>query len=367
MNILILSGKFNAGHTSAATAIRTLTEARLGDTANITLIDLPEYISQEGAALWYSIFDALANHMSPLYNAYYRMSAIGDGGKLFSPLRVFSQRMNALLDEHHPDVVISTHPVCSFLAARCRRHGANFTLITCLTDLSTHPEWVNKGTDYYCVGSRDIAVALEGQGVPRERILLTGIPLHPEFYSPLPQKEPGSKKELLLMGGGAGLLPTKLSFYERLAALEGVHTTVITGRNKKLYERLAGKFENITVLGFVSDVRARMAHADLLVSKAGGITLFEALYSGIPLLVPDPAMEQEKNNAALASARGAAVVAPKDPDRCLNAIASLLKDHARLRHMSAVAAEIRSSLRPNALYDLLSRLAERKGAVRHAA
>lgn len=366
MNILILSGKFNAGHASAAGAIRTLAQSKLGSGAEITLLDLPEYLSQEGAALWYSVFDAFANHMSPFYNAYYRISALGRG-KLFAPLWVFSQKMNTLMQEYQPDVVISTHPVCSFLAARCRRQGADFTLITCLTDLSAHPEWVNEGTDYYCVGAKDIAVALESQGVPQERILLTGIPLRPEFYAPVPRREEKGRKELLLMGGGAGLLPACGSFYQALSGLDGVHTTVITGRNEKLYQRLAGRYDGLTVLRFVPDVRRYMERADLLVSKAGGITLFEALYSGLPLLVPDPAMDQEKNNAALAAARGAAVVAPRDPERCLAAITGLLRDSERLRRMSAAAAEVRSVLRPEGLADLLLRLAERKEAVLDAA
>ena len=309
----------------------------------------------------------MANHASPLYNAWYRAAAAGGGSKRLSPLRIFAYRMKDLLREQKPDVVISTHPVCSFLAARRRCHGEKFTLITCLTDLSTHPEWVNEGTDYYCVGSKEIALGLELQGVPRSRILLTGIPLKPEFYTPLPPRQETGKKELLLMGGGAGLLPGKLSFYRRLAALEGVHTTVITGRNEKLYRRLSGKCEGLTVLGFVTDVRARMAQSDLLVSKAGGITLFEALYTGTPLLVPEPAMDQERNNVVLAAACGAVAQAPKDLDGCLNAIVRLLNDPPRLSGMSAAAAALCGTLQPDGLYELLLRMVQAKEGVRHAA
>lgn len=52
------------------------------------------------------------------------------------------------------------------------------------------------------------------------------------------------------MGGGLGLMPRKDSFYEALNALPGVHTTILTGKNQKLYDRLAGKYENIEVVAF---------------------------------------------------------------------------------------------------------------------
>lgn len=365
MNILILTGKFGMGHASVAGALSASLEQRLPH-AQITTVDLPTYLSKEGAQLWYSVFGTVVTKMSPLYNAYYKMSALSDS-KTFSPLRLFSQKTDALLAQKQPDVVIAVHPVCAYLASRCKKHGRRFLLVTCLTDLSTHPEWVNPYTDYYCVGARDIALSLQSYGVASEQILMTGVPLRQEFYTPV-QKASHEQLELLLMGGGLGLLPPEPSFYRGLSKLPGVHATVITGRNHKLYQRLAGRFEGLTVLGYTSNVRDYMQKADLMVSKAGGITLFEAMYTGLPLLVPEPTLEQETRNAAFAEAHDIALLAPREPNGCLDAIARLMGDPNRLHRMSEAARRMRESLHPTALADLLSALSgEEKGGAPYAA
>ena len=56
------------------------------------------------------------------------------------------------------------------------------------------------------------------------------------------------------MGGGLGLLPRKDAFYEALNDLPGVRTTILTGRNQRLYERLSGRYEHIEVVGFTDRV-----------------------------------------------------------------------------------------------------------------
>ena len=366
MNILILTGKFGMGHASVAGALTVSLEQQVPG-AKVSAIDLPTYLSKDGANLWYRLFGTLVARMSPLYNAYYKMSALSDSGKTFSLLRVFQQKADRLFREKQPDVVIAVHPICAYLASQCKKAGQGFTLITCLTDLSTHPEWVNPYTDYYCVGARDIALSLQSYGVAPEQILMTGVPLRQEFYTAT-RDTSHERLELLLMGGGLGLLPPEPSFYQGLSKLPGVHATVITGRNHKLYQRLAGRFEGLTVLGYTSNVRDYMQKADLMISKAGGITLFEAIYTGLPLLIPEPALEQETRNAAFAEAHGIALLAPREPNGCLDAIARLTSNPNQLQRMSEAARCIRENLRPTALVDLLSALSEKpKGGTPYAA
>ena len=51
-----------------------------------------------------------------------------------------------------------------------------------------------------------------------------------------------------------------------------------------------------------------MRGADLVITKAGGITLFEILHSQVPLFVIHPFLEQEMNNARYAAEKGFAKV-----------------------------------------------------------
>ena len=93
-----------------------------------------------------------------------------------------------------------------------------------------------------------------------------------------------------------------------LSAEPDVHTTVITGENRELFDKLNGKYENVDVLGYCNDVYRYMAKSDMLISKAGGVTLFEAIYSETPMLVIDPFLSQEKTNAMSVSEQTALIL-----------------------------------------------------------
>jgi processive 1,2-diacylglycerol beta-glucosyltransferase len=63
------------------------------------------------------------------------------------------------------------------------------------------------------------------------------------------------------------------------------------------------------VVGYVDDVPALLAAADLLVTKAGGMTLAEATAAGVPLLLYGSLPGQERGNERFASRAGIALVA----------------------------------------------------------
>ena len=82
--------------------------------------------------------------------------------------------------------------------------------------------------------------------------------------------------------------------------MPGITATVITGKNRKAYEAFQGKYEDIEVLGYTENISKYMKEADLVITKAGGITLFELIHCQVPLFVIHPFLEQEVNNARYA-------------------------------------------------------------------
>ena len=161
------------------------------------------------------------------------------------------------------------------------------------------------------------------------------------------------------MGGGLGLMPRKDSFYEALNALPGVHTTILTGKNEKLYHRLAGKYLNIEVVAFTDRVADYMARAHLMLSKPGGITTFEAIAARLPMLAWEPFLAQEQENARFLTAHGMARVVPKDESDCLAAIRDCIYDDALLGQMGAAMDRMSTSLRRQAVSLVVERLADR--------
>ena len=360
MNILILTGKFGMGHWSASQSLRQqLLRAFPG--AEVEVLDFVAEAMPNASEAMYKCFNLLVTRGSGLFNLYYKLTQDlpADARPLFETL--FLDKLEELVAARRPDAVIATNPLCARMVSRWKGEtGSALPLITCVTDLSSHSEWIHKYTDCYLVGSNDIRSRLAAKGVDRDIICVTGIPVRCEFKRPV-RRRPGRERNLLIMGGGLGLLPKRDSFYEALDALPGVHTTIITGNNRKLYDRLAGKYAHIEVLGFTDRVYDYMARADLVLTKPGGITLFETIFSELPILAWEPFLEQEKNNARFLVKRGLGRVAAKEPEECLSAIRALIYDDETLEWMAGNMRAMKGQLEEESLNRMLAGLEAEKG------
>ena len=364
MNILILTGKFCMGHWSASKSLaQQLLDAYPG--ARVRIEDLVTYSMPEISEAVYKGYNLLVTYGPALFNAYYKLTENAPARVCFGGH--FVEKLEELLRETGPDVVIATHPFCAQVVSRYKAaSGSQLPLLTCVTDISAHSEWICDRTDCYMVGSTEVRDRLAEKGVDPSRICVTGIPVRAEFLAPRrgARRVRGSHepRRLLIMGGGLGLMPRKDSFYEALNALPNVRTTIITGSNQKLYDRLAGKYPNIEVLGFTDRVYEYMAASDLVLTKPGGITMFESIFSELPILAWEPFLEQEKNNARFLVKRGMGRVASKEPEACLEAIRNLIYNDVALAAMSARMRAMKSRLEEESLNRVLSGLAAEKGA-----
>ena len=351
MEILILTGKFGMGHWSAALSIQEQLE-REGHQAQV--VDFFAYALPETAPALYRGFNLLVTYGGGIYNLFHRMKRNAEGEVPLASQ--FTRRLAGLLAVTRPDVVVSTHPVCSGVVARYKAERTSaLPLVTCVTDITSHSEWIHPGTDRYLVAGEDVKTALVRKGVDAERVTVTGIPVRAQFSSELRRMD--GPRQLLIMGGGLGLMPRKDSFYEALNALPGVHTTILTGKNQKLYDRLAGKYENIEVVAFTDRVYEYMGRAHLMLSKPGGITTFEAIAAQLPMLAWEPFLEQERENARFLVAHGLGRGVPKDEEDCLAAIRACIHDDVLLERMSAAMGEMNTALRRQAIGLVIRQLA----------
>ncbi len=351
MEILILTGKFGMGHWSAALSIQEQLE-REGHQAQV--VDFFAYALPETAPALYRGFNLLVTYGGGIYNLFHRMKRNAEGEVPLASQ--FTRRLAGLLAVTRPDVVVSTHPVCSGVVARYKAERTSaLPLVTCVTDITSHSEWIHPGTDRYLVAGEDVKTALVRKGVDAERVTVTGIPVRAQFSSELRRMD--GPRQLLIMGGGLGLMPRKDSFYEALNAPPGVHTTILTGKNQKLYDRLAGKYENIEVVAFTDRVYEYMGRAHLMLSKPGGITTFEAIAAQLPMLAWEPFLEQERENARFLVAHVLGRVVPKDEEDCLAAIRACIHDDVLLERMSAAMGEMNTALRRQAIGLVIRQLA----------
>jgi processive 1,2-diacylglycerol beta-glucosyltransferase len=96
-----------------------------------------------------------------------------------------------------------------------------------------------------------------------------------------------------------------------LAARPRLQGLVVTGLDHTLHRDLCRLTQGTRVrtLGYVRHVRALMAASDLLVTKAGGMTLAEAMAAELPLLTFGSLPGQERQNERFASRAGIALSA----------------------------------------------------------
>lgn len=92
-----------------------------------------------------------------------------------------------------------------------------------------------------------------------------------------------TKKHLLIMGGGLGLIPGSSRLLKRLNEETCFEVTLIAGKNRSLEKRVRRKYENINVVGFTDKIADYMVAADPVLTKPGGITTFEAIASRTPM------------------------------------------------------------------------------------
>ena len=304
MKIVILTGKFGMGHIKAAEAIKEeLTEQmRSANELDIEIIDWISYLTPHCAKYIYGSYSALIRRSTVFYNLHYKLSE--NRPVTQKPDLACYIRMNQLIREKQPDLIISVLAYASKAVSYYKAlSGSSIPLITCVTDITGHSEWINDHTNAYAVGSKDVRQSFIKKGIHENQIYITGIPVRRSFYTQTPPKNTNEKlsgnlrPKILLMGGGLGLLPKRLDFYRQLNDLVPAKITLITGKNEKLFYQLYRRFENIEVLGYVRNIEKYFLRSDLVITKPGGITTFEAIFSETPILALNPTMHQEKYNA----------------------------------------------------------------------
>jgi processive 1,2-diacylglycerol beta-glucosyltransferase len=353
--VLILTASYGSGHNEAARSLATGFAAR---GAAATVVDhFRELVHPLFERASRRLYMALLRRAPVVWGAAY---ALGDWLPSDSPLafgvtRLGTARLAARLDALAPDAVVSVHatPAAAMaaLAAEGRRLPPHTTVVT---DFVAHSQWIARGLDRYCVADDEVGHEFVARGIPRARVVVTGVPLRPEFAQPVDAA--AARRQLGIVGhgpvvlamagshGNVGRLPDVVRALGRLPGpAQGL---VVAGRDAVLAERLRRLAAGAPtrVLGYASDVRTLMGAADLLVTKAGGMTLAEAMAAELPMLLYGSLPGQERRNERFAARAGVALAARsrRELGRLLE---RALAEPGLLEHLRA---RIRRARRPDA-------------------
>lgn len=199
----------------------------------------------------------------------------------------------------------------------------------------------------------------------RQAGIVTGTPVRREFFD-VPALDPEApSRRLLVFGGSQGSrvinrAVARAAVLLEKSSLEVVHQTGekdLTGTRQR-YPRMPSNWK---LEGFLPRLWEQMAAADLVVSRAGAMTVSELAAAGRPaILIPFGAAaggHQLENARALAKAGAAVVIAEKDltAESLAGTVVELFTDRARLATMGLKAKAL---ARPDAARDLARLLFE---------
>ena len=367
--ILLLSVSAGAGHMRAAQAIEAYAarDDGTGLAAKARHLDVMDFVTPAFRKLYTDFYIKLVNKAPVLWGYLYHASHDAPKDSSMQRLRRGIERLNtralmAQIAAFQPDAIICTH----FLPAELLSRALRQEQLACpvwvqVTDFDLHRMWVQERMQGYFAATDEVAFRMRHEGIPADRIHVTGIPIMPAFAQ-VPERvqcaqafglDP-QRTTILLMGGGAGLgsLDTVAA---RLLALDGdFQLIVLAGKNTAALAALrdlASQYPGrLLAQGFTSEVERLMACADLVITKPGGLTTSECLALGLPMIVNAPIPGQEERNADYLLEQGVALKA-FDAVTLEYRVRHLLDHPQQLQSMRAKALALG---RPRAACDVLA-------------
>jgi len=317
--ILILTAGFGDGHNAAARNLRDALEL-LDEEARTEVLDLfadsygafntlarKTYLGmvQYAPSLWGGLYSALD---SPLIESHL-------GG--FSRLQATLEKV---LGETQPDCVVSTYPIYGHVLNRIYPpgHERPFRFVTIITDsISISSAWFRAPSDFYCVPNQASAEVLLAANVPARQVKVLGFPVSPVFANDVIELSPPAKGEprrvLYIINTGKKKSGKAI---DRLLEIEDVYLTIAAGRDSELRSRLAertkGYGDRVRVLGWSNQIPELLMSHHLVISKAGGATVQEAIAARCPVIVNQVIPGQEQGNADLIEKYGLGAVVEKN-------------------------------------------------------
>ncbi len=370
--ILIISSDTGGGHRSAAAAIvagvqkffdgqsyavRVVKAVEESHSITAKLVNLYNWLLRNRQH-WMKYLYWFVNRFRPETREFFHKRCIGFIKELF--------------ERWCPHVVVSVHPLTQHIFARVLKElklADRIPLVSVVTDpyYGFWKGWACDDVTLYLVASDEARRQLIDYGISPHRIKISGMPVHPKFAYPGEEAAQAARKAL-------GLDPEKFTVFVN-AGWEGggnipqIFRELVRGQLEVQAIFLAGKNETlradaeslardasfpIKVIGYSEHVEQLMSAANVMISKLGGLTTFEAFACRLPIIgdaITDP-MPQEAATASLIVKRGAGVLLQRAGD-VVPVIRRMVEDTA---HYSALRAATIGLAIPNATRQIVEEI-----------
>ncbi len=331
--VLILTAAFGDGHNAAARGLAAALQQKGGHPVVADpFAESNPALNDFARRLYLTLINRAPHAWNLFYAACHRLPFIEKTLFLHGAAQ---RRVEELLRQHRPKVVVLTFPVYAHLIARLPRDLRGiFQLITVVTDsISVHRLWSSAPASLWIVPNEPTATALAALGIRRDKIRPVGFPVDPRFAAPdaHPGDEPPGERPRILHLLNSGLRGGP-ELAAALAAQPGWEVTIGTGRDPKIMQKVAEALgpqrDKVQLLGWTTEMPSILARNHFVVGKAGGALTQETIASRTPFLVTQVVPGQEEGNFSLLREIGVAQLTP-DGASAVQAIRESLRENGK--------------------------------------
>lgn len=342
LKILILSASTGAGHMKTSHAVENYFQKNDIETK---VVDVFKYISPLLDKTVNQGYKHLVEKLPNLFNAAYNFSNNKRNSYIIYKINsVISKKLLPLIENFKPNAIISTHPFTTGMVSNLIKKSKIFCQLLCImTDYTPHITWIHEKVNAYIVSNESMIKPMIRMGVDEKIIHPIGIPIENSFYIKKSRNEILSKIDFnintptILMMAGSFAVNNIVNIYKNLLKIDKkIQIIIITGKNPKLYKtikKIVYNEENLynimkksvlkyisntkkikflkkifdkndeiltkktKILYYTNEVHNYMKIADIIITKPGGLTITEAIASGLPMvLFSGPRQEEENAN-----------------------------------------------------------------------
>lgn len=355
--ILIISSDTGGGHRSAAKVIADgIEKFWKGESAAVRTIKAVEESHHITEKMVRGYNWLLQNKQHWMKYLYWVINKIRPETREFFHKRCVGY-VHSQFEKWCPHVVVSVHPLTQHIFGRILRElnlKDQIPLVTVVTDpcYGFWKGWACDDVSLYLVANDDARRQLVDYGVSPERIKISGMPVDPKFREV-------DEKDAQTARRAYGLDPDKFTVFVNAGWIGGgnipkifkefvrgemdVQAIFLAGKNEELRleaEQLAktAKFP-IKVIGYSDEIEKLMQSANIMISKLGGLTTFEALACRLPIIADatTPPMPQEAGTSQMIERKGAGILLKRSVD-IVPTIQNLLADNGSYCRMRAATA-----------------------------
>jgi processive 1,2-diacylglycerol beta-glucosyltransferase len=321
LRALILSASFGSGHHQANDA---LDQALRASGVNLAArhADFLAYLNPVERALTAGTYDLWLRHAPAMYKAFYDWTDSETEPKALTGTFGWLGLRGMMRDvqETAPEVVVGSYPTTVALSNTARsRLGVDFLNALIVTDYRVHHHWARPEAELLLVATEEAREQMVRWRIPPDNVEVTGIPIAPAYRALIGADRAALRLRhgldpalplILISGGGTGTYRALQRVLGELAGLgRRVQVLVLAGARGRGVQQVGGA--TVHHLGHTNAFPELLAASDLVVGKAGGLTVAEATTLGIPQVIHEPIPGQEEHNADYLERHGAALWARK--------------------------------------------------------